>query len=71
MNAEDFIKLVTDMHEAQKTYFKKRGQANMLASMEIEKQVDQALAEGITIPEGLPKQLDMFAVANTQGEKNE
>jgi hypothetical protein len=38
--------------------------------MEIEKQVDQALAEGITIPEGKPKQLDMFATANTQGEAN-
>jgi hypothetical protein len=69
MEAKEFVDLVTRMRAAQKTYFKKRGQANMLASMEVEKQVDQALAEGITIPEGLPKQLDMFATANaTQGE---
>jgi hypothetical protein len=70
MEVKDFIDLVVRMRAAQKNYFKKRGQANMLASMAIEKQVDQALAEGITIPE-LPKQLDMFATANAQGESNE
>lgn len=68
MNAEEFMQLVTRMRAAQKKYFKQRGQANMRASIEIEKQVDQALAEGIEIPEGKPQQLDMFAAANTQGE---
>lgn len=68
MKADDFVQLVTDMRAAQKAYFKQRTQSNMRASMEIERQVDQALAEGIEIPEGMPKQLDMFAAANTQGE---
>jgi len=69
MNALEFIDLVTNMRAAQKKYFKQRGQANKLASIEIEKQVDQALDEGIVIPEAKPKQLDMFAMANTtEGE---
>jgi hypothetical protein len=70
MEARAFIDLVANMRAAQKKYFKERGKANMLASMEIEKQVDQALDEGITIPEDKPKQLDMFAAANAEGEAN-
>lgn len=67
MKADEFVQLVTDMRAAQKHYFKQRTKSNMLASMDIEKQVDQALAAGIEIP-GQPEQLDMFAAANTQGE---
>ena len=65
MKATDFVDLVTQMRAAQKKYYKRRTTENMQASIKLEKEVDQALAEGIEIPEGMPKQLDMFAVANT------
>jgi hypothetical protein len=69
MNAQDFIQLVTNMRLAQKSYFKQRTRSNMLASMEIEKQVDQALAAGIDLT-GATQQLDLFAAANTEPPQN-
>lgn len=64
MKAKDFITLVKEMRDAQKKYFKQRGQANMLASMEIEKRVDRAILEGIDLT-GTTEQMDLFAAANT------
>jgi hypothetical protein len=68
MNARDFIQLVANTRAAQKAYFKQRSQSNLKASLTLERRVDQALEEGIEIPEGMPKQLDMFATANTTKE---
>jgi hypothetical protein len=60
MKGAAFVILVDRMRIAQKAYFKRRSQDNLKASIELEQQVDQALQEGIEIPE-VPKQLDMFA----------
>jgi hypothetical protein len=65
MKANDFIDLVKNMRLAQKKYFKQRGTPNMVASIELERQVDQALAEGIDLT-GATQQLDLFATANAE-----
>lgn len=65
MNVQEFIDLVKEMRAAQKAYFKRQSPSNMLISMELERRVDKALAEKIKIPEDQPKQMDLFATANT------
>lgn len=42
VDMQHFIKLVTQMRLAQKTYFKTRGQESLVASKELEKRVDGA-----------------------------
>jgi hypothetical protein len=49
MNAYDFVKLVRRMRSAQKAYFKARMQNNLILSKQLEKEVDQALDEGIGV----------------------
>ena len=71
MNAADFIDLVRQTRSAQKAYYKQRSQSNLQTSINLERQVDRALDEGIEIPEGMPKQLDMFALANAEKEKED
>jgi hypothetical protein len=51
MKAEQFILLVKTMRRYQKAYFKDgRKQSDLIMSKTLEQQVDQALAEGISIP---------------------
>jgi hypothetical protein len=51
VNAEQFITLVRQLRKYQKAYFKDgRKQSDLLMSKTLEQQVDQALAEGISIP---------------------
>lgn len=71
MKANDFIQVVAEMRVAQKAYYKQRSQSNLKASIALERQVDQALEEGIEMPEGMPKQLDLFAAANPTKENED
>ena len=47
MNAEEFVKLVTEMRVAQKKYFKERTGSSLIESKKLEKQVDQVLETGL------------------------
>lgn len=68
MQATDFVDLVRRMRSAVKTYYKQRTQSNLRAAIDLERQVDGALEEGIEIPQDAPKQLNLFATANTEKE---
>lgn len=47
MNFSQFTKAVAEMRTAQKLYFKSRMRSDLIKAKELEKQVDQALKEGI------------------------
>lgn len=48
MEVDEFVRLVREMREAQKKYFRLRTQSDLLASKRWEKLVDDALKNGIT-----------------------
>jgi hypothetical protein len=51
MDTEDFIEMVRCMRAAQKAYFKDgRKQSDLIESKRLEKQVDEALRQGVSIP---------------------
>lgn len=51
MNAEQFIELVRKMRMHQNAYYRNgRKQSDLIASKELEKEVDRALLEGISFP---------------------
>ena len=51
MNAEQFIQLVRKMRERQNAYYRQgRKQSDLIASKELEKEVDRALLDGISMP---------------------
>ena len=51
MNAEQFIELVRKMREKQNAYYRQgRKQSDLIASKELEKEVDRALLDGISFP---------------------
>ena len=49
MNALEFVNKVRDMRAAQKAYFKKRLQGDLITSKQMEAEVDKALKEGVTL----------------------
>jgi len=60
MNAEQFIQLVQKMRERKNAYYRQgRKQSDLIASKELEKEVDRALLDGISMPvEGVLKSTD-------------
>ena len=50
MKVETFINLVSTMRKHQKAYYRDRKPSELIASKQFEKQVDQALKDGIAIP---------------------
>jgi hypothetical protein len=50
MNAEVFVEKVRRMREKQKTYFKNRLSKDLIASKQLETEVDKALEQGIEFP---------------------
>lgn len=51
MNAEQFIELVRKMRQAQNAYYRQgRKQSDLIASKQLEKEVDRALLDGISFP---------------------
>jgi hypothetical protein len=51
MNAQQFIVLVRKMRERQNAYYRQgRKQSDLIASKELEKEVDRALLDGISMP---------------------
>ena len=68
MNAQIFFDLVGQMRAAQKKYFTQgRLQSDLIASKELEKQVDQILASGLDQP-GEPVQLTLTEDQDMQGD---
>jgi len=65
MNVSKFLRTVRDMRDAQKKYFKSRLRSDLIASKELEKQVDQALADGIVFD------LDIEVLRNEEPEQGE
>ena len=49
MNAMEFVNTVREMRTAQKDYFKNRLRTDLIRSKELERAVDKALAEGVTV----------------------
>ena len=50
MNVEAFINLVQKMRKHQRDYYRDRKMSDLLESKQLERQVDQALRDGISIP---------------------
>ena len=50
MTHTEFVQLVKDMRQAQKDYFRTRTNASLVASKDLESQVDKAVKEFITPP---------------------
>lgn len=65
MNVSEFTRMVKEMRDAQKKYFKSRLRSDLIASKELEKRVDQALADGIVFD------LDIEVVRNEEPEQGE
>jgi hypothetical protein len=49
MNTMDFVTKVREMRQAQKDYFKNRLKSDLVKSKSLEREVDQALEEGVTV----------------------
>lgn len=47
MNVSEFTRVVKEMRDAQKAYFKNRLREDLVRSKELERRVDQAISEGI------------------------
>jgi len=60
MTAEQFIQLVKKMRMHQNAYYKNgRKQSDLIASKQLEKEVDRALLDGVSMPvEGVLKSTD-------------
>ena len=50
MDIEQFIELVRQLRAAQKAYFKDRKQSDLIEARKLEREVDQALADGVIVP---------------------
>ncbi len=65
MNVSEFTRLVKEMREAQKAWFKNRLRGDLIRSKDLERRVDKALADGIVFDLDIvssvePGQLDLF-----------
>lgn len=66
MNAKQFIELVRKLRQMQNAYYRQgRKTSDLIASKELEKEVDRALLDGISFPveeeaEPAPKQSNLF-----------
>jgi hypothetical protein len=65
MNIKEFVELVARMRAADKLYFRKRTKTHLEAAIDLERQVDQAIAQGVEVEgEGIARvtagQLGMF-----------
>lgn len=59
MNVSEFTRLVEEMREAQKAWFKNRLRGDLIRSKDLERRVDKALADGL-VSSVEPGQLDLF-----------
>ncbi len=69
MFVTEFIEKVRMLRTTQKAYFKNRLQRDLITSKQLEKEIDTALAEGVTIyatPE--PTQEEQIALFDRLGE---
>lgn len=59
---DDFTTIVREMRQAQKAYFKSRLHSDLVKCKDLERRVDQALAEMEAKPEqgGVEKQIGLF-----------
>lgn len=78
MQAEQFIELVRKMREKQNAYYRQgRKQSDLIASKQLEKEVDRALLDGVSFPvEGVLEstegaQIDLFTEAGNETTKDQ
>lgn len=63
MIAEQFVELVRKMREKQNAYYRQgRKQSDLIASKQLEKEVDRALLDGVSFPASTvePMQANLF-----------
>lgn len=65
MNVSEFTRLVKEMRQAQKAWFKDHERGDLIRSKDLERRVDKALADGIIFDLDIvsfvePEQLDLF-----------
>lgn len=69
MNAEHFIELVRKMREKQNAYYRQgRKQSDLIASKQLEKEVDRALLDGISFPVEGEQQIELFTEAGNEAQ---
>ena len=54
MNIEQFVSKVREMRKAQKDYFKGRMTGDLMLAKRLEREVDEALAEGVSLRAAAP-----------------
>lgn len=67
MQAEQFIELVKKMCEKQNAYYRQgRKQSDLIASKQLEKEVDRALLDGVSFPVEGEQQIELFTEAGNE-----